>query len=312
MTIQYDVAQFTWDATDGHGANPNEAAFSGTTIDWAHNRVFLWNGQYIRGYDISTFETFNPYVSNSLPAGVLTTVCGIRTTFDGYVLTATTGYNGVSKLDPTTLNQIARFGATSTTYPNGIGGLRNGWDAALGCCEVNGVGYALGREIVGAHGGLIRTDTMTAAGFYQNLSGGWFGNGMVCGGASCASSGSFYCIDEYQLQNGNSQVYLFKVTVLAGAETYNVSSWPTQNPYVSYSIIQTITPTMVDPAFTTIASNSIGYDAKNNIVLLQMSEFAGSDTRFVGVDGDTRTVLWSIKPFPSGWTWAPDLAQWRG
>jgi hypothetical protein len=68
---------------------------------------------------------------------------------------------------------------------------------------------------------------------------------------------------------------------------------------------------MVDPAFTTIASNSIGYDAKNNIVLLQMSEFAGSDTRFVGVDGDTGTVLWSIKPFPSGWTWAPDLAQSR-
>jgi len=306
--LSQQIAEFIWPA-DGHG-NPLDQAFSGTTIDWANGRVFLWNGTYVRGYNIGTFQTFNPYATAAWPAGVLTTVCGVRTTWDGYIIVSTSGYQGVSKLDPLTLAEVARFGAAGGSYPSSMIQFSNSYDGAMGCIEVNGVGYCLGRELIFGHGGLIRTDNMTAAGFYQTLSGGWFGNGMVCGGASGASSGSFYCIDAYDNVANPAQVNLYKIIVTAGAENYNIASWPTPNPNVSYSLLNQITGPMVDASWTTIETQSIGYDARNNIILVAMTQYAGSDQRLVGINGDTGDVIWSLNPF-SGRTWSPDLSQSR-
>jgi hypothetical protein len=306
--MSQEIAQIVW-PSDGHGTQLSQG-FSGTTIDWSHGRVFLWNGTYIRGYDISTFGTYSPYATAAWPRGVLSTVCGVRVTWDGYILVCTSGYSGISKLDPLTLAEVGRFGAAGGSYPTSIGQLSNAYDSAMGVCEVNGVGYLLGRELVFGSGGLIRTDNMTAAGFYQTLSGGWFGNGMVCGGKSGADSGSIYCIDAYDNVANPAQVNLYKIVIEAGAETYNISSWPTQNPHVSYSLLTQVTGAMVDPSWTTIETQSIGYDAANNIILLAMTTYAGSDIRLVGLDGDTGAVIWSINPF-GGRNWTADLSQSR-
>lgn len=327
MTNTYQIAQFIV-PNDGLGP-PNFSAAGGHYVDWANGRCFLWGAKSVRAYS-TTFQTQYPYAAIASPfftgtrGNQQTSIEAFGLTADGYPLAAcaATSYihAPIFKFDPNTLENLGQFGVGGNpplygSYPLGLIQLINSVGKALASISVNGVPFTLCQEINFGHGGIFRTDTMAAAGFYQIISTMTAAsNAFICGGQSGGSTGTFYCLDAIisASPTAATSITLRKITVQSGAETWTISQWPTQNPYISLSSILTLNATDVDATWTNILARSVGYDTHNDIVIAFVAQFTGGNAEYlVGID-PSGTVLWKQKvpavPHPDTW---PDFTQTR-
>lgn len=269
--------------------------------DWGNGRLFAISTgtpQGIRAYTTS-LATQSPAVSvayNSvIEAAAVDPASGdliVNRNTPGGLIT-----NGLpfQKLDPTSLAVLATYGTSTSTpsYPTSM------WIAQdIACVDVNGVGYAIIKESATSGGvGVIRTDTMAAAGFYVALVSGATNNrAILCRGATGGSRGTVYLTWQGTVNGYTASIPLYVVVILAGAETYNIASWPTANADISAGTVGTIAAASVDAGWSHIAAYGIGYDrADGNVLLDVRTNDAVSNQRYiVKVNAGSAAVMWRV------------------
>lgn len=285
--------------SDGLGAPTN------AIIDWPRGKVYLCRlisqtPGTVRVYH-ATPVTQNPIMSATLENGLL--VGDVDPLTGGLVFQGGAFGAGnqtpVHKYDPTTWANTGTFGVYSSlgTYPAGIDFSESlvcvgvGTQASGGAVQVT---YALlkASAFSGAVG-VIRVDNMTAAGFNGNVvSNGTDNRGAMCRGASGPTRGSVFLTDSDSPQ---SSIHLYTVVILPGAETYNIASWPTTNPFISSATVGTIAASAIDPTWTAFSAFGIGYDEVDGNVLLDVRHTAGPaiPRYIIKVDSTTAAVMWA-------------------
>jgi hypothetical protein len=266
-------------------------------IDWPRRKVYLWRQSAppgtIRSYD-ATLATQSPITSALLDQWIYTADVD---PVSGAVIAQTDAdiNNGapIIKYDATTFAALGTYGG-SGIFPSYPGSVRIG---GLVCVECNGVGYALHKE--GEFSGavaVIRTDTMAAAGFYSSVVSGALNNAAImCRGISGPGGGSAFLTWDGSSNGQTATIPLYTVAIAPGAETYDPASWPTPNAFISSATVGTIAAADIDPAWTTLAATSIGVDATDGNVLLDVTGTGGGNARYVAkVNAATAAVLWAV------------------
>ena len=260
-------------------------------IDWAHNRIYCGDfNSYLWSYAIpsplATLEVLNGPTPTPVATWELSylVVDSTGTLFgQGEGFPTTTTY----KIDPVTFASIATFGADSIfdSYPTTFA---NPLNAAS--VTVNGVPYLIVKEF-NTNAGVIRTDNMTAAGYYANVSTGDQGYSYTTAGKSGATGTVFF---GDQSESGHSTRGIYKMTISTGAETYNIASWPTPNPDITSALLVNLAATDVDATWTTIEIQGIGYDTKDDLVIVQVTQYADeSVTYLVALNSTTGAIVWN-------------------
>lgn len=261
-------------------------------IDHANSLLFAINQNGIRKYSIALpIATQAPIVST---ATLLNNVLAIAIDGSGNPIIGSTAANTsngqpIYKIDPTTLAAGAHYGTSNNfpSYPTSVWALQE-----MVCLTVSGVSYAVMKESEGSpFVAVIRTDNMTASGFYANCSTGVLGRSWICAGVNSGAAVSAFLVDQ-TTAGAVASVGVFKVTIGAGAETYNIASWPSTNPFISSSKIGTVSAASIDPGFATMSTNSIGYDSGSNVVLLSVVMSDNSTAYLVGINPANAAVIW--------------------
>jgi hypothetical protein len=281
---------------DDSGGNPQIVI-----PDWARSKIYFAGYGAIRSYRIA-LETQTPLASLIYPTYTATNLqtAGVDTVSGALLIQHGTG-NGmpVYKLDPDSFAVIGQFGI-NTSYPSwpdavrqaeAVIGVGCGTLASFGTFQV---GYALIKESqFSGTVAVIRTDTMQQAGFYQGIVVDATDNrGFICQGASGPTGASVF------LTNSTSPtptLPLYTVAIAPGAETYNPASWPATNPYIHGGTVGTIAAASVDPTWTNLRCVSLGYDATDGNVLMEMTTLdAVTNNRYLTkVNANTAAVIWT-------------------
>jgi hypothetical protein len=269
-------------------------------IDYTNELLYMLCSAGIRKYSIAPpVATQAPLVSTATALNA--TLVGAVDSSGNLIVQSIAGFflNGqpVYKIDPTTLVAGTSFGA-STSFPNYPTAVL----AAEGmvCLEVNGTPYALIKESANSsHVAVIRTDNMTASGAYIAASSGADSRSFICAGPNTAGTFSTAYLLDKTLGGAVTSVGLYQITINSGAETYNIASWPTPNPFISGGLIGNISAASIDPAFTEMIVSSLGYDSASNIIVatVTMSDF--STSFMVGISPANAAVLW-VTPIVGG------------
>lgn len=291
---------------DGGGSNYRLMAF-----DWPRGRLYGFGLYAQRKYKIAV-ETQLPIWSVVDTTTAVWTFGADIDPLTGNIIAqrapgaGLTNAQPIRRYDPDTFAQTGSFGAV-TSYPNWPDSVWAGeWLVCVTCGTlasggVSQVCYALLKysEFSGAVA-VIRTDTMQQAGFYQDVVAGSTDNrGFMCRGASGPAGASAFLTWSTTSPGPNLPVYA--VTIAPGAETYNSASWPATNPYIQHHTVGNITGPMVDPTWTKIAANSIGYDTidGNILMIVQTNDTAAVVKNYlIKVSSVTGAVLWATA-FPN-------------
>lgn len=274
---------------------PSDAFGTPTTglVDWVRGKVYLLSGTAGRAYT-TEMATQEPTVSAALPVSGMDYFCLDPATGNILAGGATDdNTQQICSVDPATMGLAGAFGVLELvpSYPTSIDAIDALVCVACGTAASGGasqVGYAFGQQVALASGwAAIRTDTMTAAGFDATIA-----STAYCGGESGGAGGSVFIADA----SASATVTLSVINITPGAETYNISSWPTTNPNITSSEIGTIAAAAVDPTATTVSCAHMGYDSLDNIVVLDCTtNGTGATTRFlVGVNQTNAGVLWTL------------------
>lgn len=286
--MAYQIAQLLV-PSDGLGT-PTAAI-----VDWPRGKLYLWDDftPAIRRYT-TALAVQSPLSSVSLSLAYM--ACGAVDPLTGnLILQAGAFSNGVPvrKYDPATLALLDTFGASVggiPSYPTSV------WfGQSLVCVVCNGVSYALVKDSAFSGGvAVIRVDTMEHAGSHAAVVSGSTNNrGIMCAGASGPAGGSAFLTWDGLVTPAAASIPLYIVEILPGAETYVPATWPTTNAFISHSTVGTIAATSIDPAWTTLQAHSIGYDATDGNVLLDVTG-NGATTHYIAkVNAASAAVLWA-------------------
>lgn len=268
-------------------------------IDWDRGRVFLWQQSpaAMRVYTTAV-ATQSPSLSATL--GSSTFILGADVDpVSGSLITQ--DYSGLTngmpihKYDATSLALLGTFGVSTSfpSYPTSI------WAGqALVCISVSGVGYALVKQSV-ALGvvSVIRTDTMTAAGFSAAVvSGATLNRAIMCKGASGGTRGSVFLTWQGSVNGNTATIPLYTVVITAAAAAYNIAAWPTANAGITSSTVGSIAAASVDPTWTTLQANTIGYDGTDGNVLIDVTTTNSvTNTHYIiKVNATSAAVMWAV------------------
>lgn len=299
---------------DAYGTLP-----SGSIVDWVNGKVYLIRGFNDQGYPnpgsirsyLAELVTQNPIASAFLYSGSGGTwYCGDADPVTGAVLiqgsndTTKGGSNAfpIGRYDPVSLALTASFGSGGIfpSYPTSI------WAGealvCVGCGTLASggsvqVGYALLKESAfSGYVAVIRTDTMKQAGAYPSVvSGDVNGHGRMCRGASGAAGASVFLVPS-NYSSAVASFPLYTVQIAPGAETYDPSTWPATNSYITNSTIGSVAASAVDATWTSMwAPTQIGYDATDGNVLLDVfTSNAVTNKRYiVKVSASDASVIWA-------------------
>ena len=262
-------------------------------IDWAHHRIYCGDfNSYLWSYAIpsplATLEVLNgptatPVATWELAYLVVDSTGTLFGQGEGFPTTIT------YKIDPVAFTSIATFGTQSIfdSYPTTFGNPGTG-----GACSVtvNNVPYLIVKELEG-NAGVIRTDNMTASGYYASVSTGDQSKSYICAGKS-GSAGTVFFGDQAESSHPTAGVYV--MTISTGAENYNIASWPTTNPDITSALLVNLAATSVDATWTTIAIQGLGYDTKDDLVIVQVTQYADeSVTYLIALNSTTGDIVWS-------------------
>lgn len=264
-------------------------------IDYTNELCYTLTSLGIRKYSITPpIATQNPLLSvatllNSAPQGA---VDG-----SGFLIVQSLAAGGnlngqpVSKIDPSTLTVTgATFGGSTSfpSYPTSV------WAAqSIVCLTVNSVSYALIKESENSnHVAVIRTDDMTAAGAYIASSTGGDGRSFMCVGPNSSGlSATAFLLNKTDTGFASS-VDVFQVTINKGAENYDIGLWPVANPAISGGLVGSVSAAAIDGRFTTMVTNSLGYDSASNIIVISVTMSDTNTSYFVGLSPVDASILW--------------------
>jgi hypothetical protein len=267
--------------------------------DWQRGFLYYLHGANNGGMRrwLWALETQSPQLSVPQSAGFLDDVllCAGVDPVSGHIIAQWGGTNGdpIHKIDRNSFAVIASYGAvtSSPSYPASF------WSGQqIVGVECNGVGYALlkGSAFQSAIYAFRVSDTLTHAGFVGNLAGATNNRGILTRGASGAGGGSIF--GTWQNVQQSATVPLYTLRIAPGAETYNPATWPATNPHISEQTIGTIAAAAIDPAWTTLQVDGIGYDAADGDVLMKVTGPSGAahPGYLIKVSSVDATVLWSV------------------
>lgn len=273
--------------------------------DWPRGRIYFVSETALRSYQ-AILETQSPlfsslaYTSSILGADVdpVSGALLVNRPEEGNPI-----YNGdpLYKYDPNTFAIIGSFGATAIGLPS--------WPTSFWAVEVlvcvecgtlasggaTQVGYAFLKSVSNGNLGVVRTDTMQQAGFYQIVvSGSTGGRGFMCRAASGAAGASVF-LSWNTNTAASPAIPLYKATISPGAELYNPASWPATNSHIESHTVGTITATSVDPAWSNLQCVSLGYDpADGNVLMVVVTNDAVTNRRYlIKVNATTAAVIWA-------------------
>lgn len=278
-------------------------------IDWPRNRLFFAGASGRRRYSVE-LATQSPAVSiaqsSTIFAAAIDPVSGclIMQQALGAILNGDPLY----KYDPTSLTLLATYGASTSfpVYPASF------WVAeGLACVACGtaanpsvlvGYGFLKQSEFSGNVQAFRVSDTLTAAGFNGAVvSGATDNRAIMCAGASGSAGGSVFLTWSGTINGPQTTLPLYKVTVSPGAETYDIASWPTANPYIASSTVGTIAAASIDATWTHLAAYSIGYDKSDGTVLLALSTNDAVTTKhyLAKVNASSAAVIWAVPILPN-------------
>lgn len=283
-----------------------------TVIDWPRQRFYAMNLNGIRSYS-TVFQTQSPILSvaTALNGNQNGTVDGNGNLIVQSLASFISNGQPVYKISPSTLLPVSSYGASVSGGPSYPGSV---WLAqSIVGLMVNGVPYALIKESAfSPNVAIIRTDTMTAAGAYIAASGGTDSRSWMCPGANFGGNFATAFLMDMTLGGAFATVGIYKITINTGAETYNIASWPTPNPYISGGLLTNLAASAVDPTWTSMTTNSVGYDPVDGLVLVDVS--AGNtvtNTHYlVALNATTGAVVWRLL-LPTGIFFPMNLMQSR-
>lgn len=274
-------------------------------VDWVNGRAFLFNTTAVRNY-LTSLTTQNPITSANFTGTSYLAVGDADPTTGAFVTQAASSDDTnqpIQTYDPTALTLTGSYGVTSNSasYPTGIG--KAAFLICVGCGTVASagatqVGYSL-QYATGSSGSVtvVRLDNMTQAGFAAFVvSGGGSGNSAIgCRGASSPTKGSAFFTWDGAGSLQNSGYPLYVVTIAQGAETYDPTTWPATNPYITHSTVGTVAASAVDAAWTTLQVNAIGYDSSDGNVLMDVTTTNSVTNKhyLVKVNSTTAAVIWA-------------------
>lgn len=282
----------------------------GAAIDWVRGKVFLWNssasgagtaGPSARIYSVE-LTTQNPILSAAIDNDYV--AAPAVDPASGSLIVVTTAGNGcvLNKYDPATLANTGTFGVgqTQPRYPTQLQPTGSVACVGVGTLASGGgvqVGYAVAKDADNfGWVAVVRLDNMTAAGFMNPafVSNASSNFALLCSGPSGSDAGAVFLVDTSGASTAFiSSIKLYAVTISAGAETYNIASWPTANPYITGGAVGSIAATEIDATATGVSSTQIGYDAVNNIVVLDVITNGTVTPRaLIGVNPATAAIIW--------------------
>ena len=226
----------------------SQTIFVQPVLDWAHSKIFMCNtGTKLWSYAIpsplATLNVLDGPADNPDTDGDIgwMTVDG-----SGALLLGASGVPRASvyRLDPVAFTTLGKFGTTGVfgSYPTSLA-----QSVGAASVTVGGVSYLAVKEFgIGApNAGVIRTDNMTASGFYASVSTGDQGKSLVCAGKGGAT-GTIFFADLAESAHPTAGVY--KMTIQAAASSYNIASWPTQNSAITSALLVSLAAASVDAA----------------------------------------------------------------
>lgn len=280
-----------------------------TVIDWPNQRLYLLNNNGQRSYS-TVFATQSPILSASpAPGGPGLIAAGCDQHSD-IIWQASAGPNSVPvyKIDHTTMLPVASYGGTGS----GIGNYPAEIDTSLAivCVTTGGVSYALCKSLISASVYVLRTDTLTPAGGALPLSTGTAGASFICAGVSTAAFATAYLLDRTN-SSPAAAPGIYGLKILAAASAYNISSWPTANPSITGGLITNLAASSVDATWTSLITNSIGYDPISGLILVDVSNGNFNSARYlVALNVTTGAVVWKVA-VPTGGNYPMDLTKSR-
>ena len=117
----------------------------------------------------------------------------------------------------------------------------------------------------------------------------------MCRGASGAAGASVFLVPS-NYSSAVASFPLYTVQIAPGAETYDPSTWPATNSYITNSTIGSVAASAVDATWTSMrAPTQIGYDATDGNVLLDViTPNAVTNKRYiVKVSASDASVIWA-------------------
>lgn len=142
---------------------------------------------------------------------------------------------------------------------------------------------------------VTRADAPGSIGFWGHyyLPAGGGGSPSVCSGPQSGSSATAYWTST---QGAGLVQTLGKTVIVAGADGYVPSTWPTPNLDISSSVIKAYAPTDFDPAWAAISTLSgPAYDQTDGHLIITVSGSGGGNPAYVAkVNSSTGAVIWKI------------------
>ncbi len=271
----------------------SQSIFVQPVLDWAHSKIFMCNtGTKLWSYAIpsplATAPVLNGPTDNPDPDGDIGWMTVDST---GALLLGASGISraAVYKLNPVTFAATGIFGTGGVfgSYPTSLA-----QSTGAASVTVGGVPYLAVKEfgIGNPNAGVIRTDNMTASGYYASVSGGDQGKSLVCAGKS-GTTGTIFFAD--LAESGHPTAGVYKMTIQAAASSYNIASWPTQNTGITSALLVSLAAASVDATWTSISIYSLGYDAHDDLILLYVSQFGDfSSSYLVALNATTGAIVW--------------------
>ncbi len=202
------------------------------------------------------------------------------------------GFNGggLTKVDSTTLTQIAFGGSSAGNFPIGYPGLPGG---TLANISVGSTQFILAGSIGGIFGILDYNAVFNEqifAGRQQNWSGSSPG-GVVCAGP--IGSGLGYSIVSETGSVGTRILRVYQIYCIPGG-TWTVSDWPTQNPLITSTEIFDLIPTDVDASWTEIHGLGVCLDQTDNNLIICVTSQNANNGYYIKTDVGTGAILWQV------------------
>lgn len=245
-----------------------------------------------------TFQANNAVIfgpANNGAKNVVTNGGGAAALDDaGYLYICNTGGNsrGVSKLNPTTLKEIASFGAPSAQLQptNGLGLVA----PVSFCCVRNTAGYdflvsgSFQTEI-----SVVLTNSMTFAGFAANVDEGLV---VVCAGAK--NSGTAWALGKPSASPSAAALGIYKIQMASDAQNWqpppDMTTWATvPNTSITKTKMGTITPAQVDATWASFDNvTGMAYDRTDGNLIIQASRLGVYYV--IKVNSSNAAVMWKV------------------
>lgn len=214
--------------------------------------------------------------------------CGADSKGNVYFTAGTTNCVPINKYEPVGLTNIGSFGSAGTFFLDPTTQFQN--PGASGNmtslkCDANYIVSTAANNVY-----VLNADSMSFAGCSQTLI--TSKNSEGCAGPQSLASATAY----FTSLNITAQVDVKKLTILAGANGYNVASWPTPNPQISVASIGTVLPSAVDAGWTAFGTSwGLTYDATDGNIIFGASASGGTHQHYiVKVSTADASVIWAI------------------